>query len=534
MSTSNKPTAPQFPSIEELAQRFGGQPESPSGSAHEGYLRLPDADIRPLEQYLRSEFGARLVTVFAEDRLAAEGVFFNYYVFERHGYAPYLIVRAPIPGDDPRFPSLAAELPAVNWQEREIHDWFGLTAVGHPNPRRVALHDNWPDVHPLRKEFPLETQLPAFEGERHIYRPTMGEGVLQIPVGPVHAGIIEPGHFNFSVAGEPILYLQLRLFYTHKGTEKLFESLPLAKAVFLAESISGDSAFSHATAFCQAVERAGNIAVPARALLMRTILLELERIANHVGDIGAICNDVAFVVANAHAGRLREMLLGVCEELTGNRFMRGMACIGGVRRGWSAAQHVILRGAVWEFRRDFDDLTHLIRGSDSTRDRFERTGVLKPSIARNLGIVGVAGRASGVDLDVRRDHPYAAYGGIPFRVPVYEGGDVWDRMRVRIDEVHESLGLIDGALASGLEGEFRVPVPPIPPGRCAMGVVEGWRGEILHWIRTGTGNRLERCRIKDPSLNNWPALVEAVQGNIIADFPVINKSFNLSYSGTDR
>jgi len=212
-----------------LQRMFGAQLESAPANAHEVYVRLRDADIRPLREYLQSEFEARLVTVFAEDRRAAEGVFYNYYVFERGGDAQYLIVRAPIPAEDPQFPSLSAELPAVNWQEREIQDWFGLTAVGHPNPRRVALHDNWPEVHPLRKDFPLDTVLPPFEGERHIYRPALGEGVLHVPVGPVHAGIIEPGHFNFAVAGEPILYLQLRMFYTHKGTEKLFESLPIHK-----------------------------------------------------------------------------------------------------------------------------------------------------------------------------------------------------------------------------------------------------------------------------------------------------------------
>ena len=198
--------------------------------------------------------------------MAAESVFYNYYVFEQPG-EPLLCDPA---GADPRGRSADSlrsppELPAVNWQEREIQDWFGLEAAGHPNPRRVALHDNWPDVHPLRKDFPLRQVLPPFEGERHVYRPTLGEGVFQIPVGPVHAGIIEPGHFNFAVAGEPILYLQLRMFYTHKGTEKLFEDMPIHKRVFLAESISGDSAFSHGTAFCQAIERAADIEVLPRA-----------------------------------------------------------------------------------------------------------------------------------------------------------------------------------------------------------------------------------------------------------------------------
>ncbi len=501
-----------------------------------GYLRvtLDGPDVRPAAQYLLSAHGARLVAVFAEDRVVPEGLFYNHYVFEQAGEPQYLVLDAPIPADQPSFPSLAAELPSVNWQEREIQDWFGLEPEGHPNPRRVALHDNWPDVHPLRKDFPLDTVLPPFAGEQHLYRPTLGEGVFQIPVGPVHAGIIEPGHFNFAVAGEPILYLQLRMFYTHKGTEKLFENMPVERAVFLAESISGDSAFSHGTAFCQAVEAAAEIEVPLRAQVMRTILLELERVYNHVADIGAIATDVGFVIANAHAGRLREMVVGLNEDLAGSRLLRGMVCIGGVRADWSGAQVASLRSAVDAIEREFRALVTLVKSSDSTRDRLVRTGYLGPDKARALGIVGVAGRASGIDLDVRRDHPYAAYGRFAPRVPVYSGGDVWHRVKVRIDEVLDSLRTIYAAAGGLPGGPHRAPGRPVPPGRCALSAVEGWRGEIIHWLRTGPGGRLERCKIKDPSVNNWPALVEAVQGNIVPDFPVINKSFNLSYSGTDR
>jgi Ni,Fe-hydrogenase III large subunit len=421
----------------------------------------------------------------------------------------------------------------VNWQEREIQDWFGLIAEGHPNPRRVALHDNWPDVHPLRKHFRIDTVLPPFEGERHIYRPTLGEGVFQIPVGPVHAGVIEPGHFNFSVAGEPILYLQLRMFYVHKAIEKRFEHLTADRAVYLAESVSGDSAFSHGTAFCQALEQAAGIEIPERAKRMRTILLELERIYNHVADIGAIATDVGFVVANAHASRLREMILSLNEELTGSRLSRGMVCPGGVRWDWDRQQTGSL-DRLMVFEREFSDLVAMIEASDSTRDRLERTGVLLPEKARDLGIVGVGGRASGVNRDFRRDHPYASYGSVTFDVPVYREGDVLRRMQVRIDEIRQSLEVIRQAAASLAAGAHRIAFPALPPDRCALSGVEGWRGEILHWIRTGPSNSLERVKIKDPSLNNWPALVEAVQGNIVPDFPVINKSFNLSYSGTDR
>lgn len=499
----------------------------------EVYLDLPVSDLRTAAaRYLAS--GCRLTATFAEDRTAAESRYYVYYVFEQPQDPHYLLVRTPIDADHPAFPSLAAEIPALNWQEREIQDWFGLVAEGHPNPRRVALHDNWPDVHPLRKSFPIDTVLPPFEGERHVYRPTLGEGVFQIPVGPVHAGIIEPGHFNFAVAGEPILYLQLRMFYVHKGIEKRFEQLPVSRAVYLAESISGDSSFSHGAAFCQAIEQAAEVEIPERARQMRTILLELERIYNHVADIGAIATDVGFVIANAHASRLRETILSLNEELTGSRLLRGVVCPGGVRQDWKSDQIDECVEVLKFFEREFADLMRIVETSDSTRDRLERTGILRPDKARDLGIVGVAGRASGVDRDVRRDHPYAAYDSVSFRVPVYQEGDVLRRMQVRVDEIRESLGLIR-AVASGLgPGSHRVPMPSLPPDRCALGAVEGWRGEILHWIRTGPDNRLERCRIKDPSLNNWPALVEAVQGNIVPDFPVINKSFNLSYSGTDR
>src|SRR5260370_42538742 len=378
--------------FEALQQKFGSQVQSMHADREdEVYLVVGDPDVRAITECLISEHEARLVTVFAEDRRLAEGVFVNYYVFEQRGNPRYLIVRAPVRADNLEFPSLSAKLPAVNWQEREIQDWFGLKAIGHPNPRKVALHDNWPDVHPLCKDFPIDTVLPPFAGERHIYRPALGEGVFQVPVGPVHAGTIEPGHFSFPVAGEPILYLQLRIFYTHKGTEKLLEKLPIHKAVFIAESISGDSSFSHGTAFCQAIERAAQIEVPLRALIVRTILLELERVCNHVADIGAIATDVGFVIANAHASRLKEMLVGLNEKLTGNRLLRGMVCVGGVRRGWDAVQLVSLRAAIDAFASEFQDLIALIDSSESTRDRLERTGFLPPQQPKTLCIRGMPG-----------------------------------------------------------------------------------------------------------------------------------------------
>ena len=264
------------------------------------------------------------------------------------------------------------------------------------------------------------------------------------------------------------------------------------------------------------------------------LCLELERLYNHIADIGAISTDVAFVVANAHAMRLKERLLRLNEELTGNRLLRGMACLGGVRFDWEAKQLKALAGMVTGIRPEFESLVELVRESSSTRDRLETTGILKPETARDLGVVGIAGRASGFDHDLRRDFPHAAYDQVKFIVPVYREGDVLRRMQVRIDEVRESLAILEQVLARLPEGPIRVTLPPLPANAVALGYAEGWRGEIFHWIRTSGNNRLARCKIKDPSLQNWPALSEAILGNIIPDFPVVNKSFNLSYSGTDR
>src|SRR5439155_627343 len=265
--------------------------------------------------------------------------------------------------------------------------------------------------------------------------------------GPVHAGIIEPGHFLFSVAGEPVLYLQIRLFYTHKGTEKLFENLKVEHGVRLAESISGDTSFGNATPFFHAIERACAIEPPPRARALRTVCLELERIYNHIADIGAIATDVAFVVANAQAMRLKERVLRVNEQLTGNRLLRGMACLGGVRFDFDAEQIHALAGLVDWFESQFKELVELIRGNSGTRDRLESAGVLTPEIARDLGIVGIAGRASGFDHDLRRDFPTDFYDHVKFTVPVFTVGDVQHRMVVRREEIFQSLSIVRQVLA---------------------------------------------------------------------------------------
>ncbi|MBI4663017.1 MAG: NADH-quinone oxidoreductase subunit C [Verrucomicrobia bacterium] len=521
--------------LDDLTQRFGPQMQpAHSPRPNELYLRAPVVLASALCSILYRKYQARLAGVFGEDARAEHNAFFVYYLYALDSAHGFVCVRVPVAPEKPELPSLTNAVPAVNWQEREVQDMFGLKLVGHPNPRRCALHDDWPEVYPLRKDFDLRTKLPPFHGERHKFRKVEGEGVFQVPVGPVHAGIIEPGHFLFSVAGEPVLYLQLRMFYVHKGTEKLFENLPIPHCVRLAESISGDSSFAHATAFCHAVERASEVEAPPRARALRTICLELERIYNHIADIGAICTDVAFVTAHMHAMRLKEHVLRANEQLTGNRLLRGMAALGGVRFDFDEERIRCLRTLLEFLEPEFNSLAELIRSHSGTRDRLETTGLLKPGVARDLGVVGVAGRASGFDHDLRRDFPHAFYDQVTFTVPVFTEGDVQRRMVVRREEVLQSISIIRQVLDKFPPGPIKTELERVPSDRVALGYVEGWRGEIFHWVHTAAENRLARCKIKDPSLQNWPALSEAILGNIIPDFPVVNKSFNLSYSGTDR
>jgi Ni,Fe-hydrogenase III large subunit/Ni,Fe-hydrogenase III component G len=478
--------------------------------------------------------GLRLASLFATDEGAARGLAVHQ-VWASAEPPAFVRLWAPVARENPSFPSIAARHPAANWFEREVMDYFGLVPEGHPNCNRVALHDDWPEgAWALRKDFDERQAVPRVGGQYRPYRPVTGEGVFHIPVGPVHAGIIEPGHFRFGVAGEPVLYLQLRLFYAHKGTEKRFERLPWRHGLFLAESISGDTAVGHALAYAHAIERLAGVEPPFRARQLRVVLLELERIYNHVADIGAIATDVAFTVPASRAQSIREGLVRLQERLFGSRLLRGTVALGGVKVDLAGERSGELLRHLDRLEKDFDGLvTHLIDSGTFT-DRVDRTGILPAQVARDLGVVGVAARASGLDLDLRRDQPHDAYAGLRFLVPVEDGGDVRGRLMVRAREVGQSLSILRQVLPGLAEGPLLVALPgTLPASSSALGWAEGWRGECLHWVQTDDRGRLGRVKVTDPSFKNWPALARAVPGNIVPDFPVINKSFNLSYSGND-
>jgi Ni,Fe-hydrogenase III large subunit len=350
----------------------------------------------------------------------------------------------------------------------------------------------------------------------------------------VHAGIIEPGHFRFSVDGETIVNLESRLFFLHKGIEKLFESMTPSRGVELAERISGDSSVAHALAFCMAIERCSGIKAPERAGYLRVVFQELERLYNHIADVGAICTDTGFAVANMHAMRLREDLLRLNDRLTGHRLLRGAVVPGGVSmKPLTNIEIADALDTVWKIQHDFSEVVEMALDNTLVMDRLRSTGVLSNETARDLQVAGIAGRASGIDADARRDHPYAAYDKLNFQVPVFQDGDVFARMMVRVQESRESVNLIVQALGALPPGEMVEEIRPAKPGSSAFGLVEGWRGPIWHWVVIGENQTLERVKVKDPSFANWPALNYAILNNIVPDFPLCNKSFNLSYAGND-
>jgi len=468
--------------------------------------------------------------IAAADTRAARGHMTLAYHFATPVHRPAVTAQVDV---DDAFPSLATRSFAASRFEREIQDLFGLVATGHPDPRRLAVHQFWPDgYHPLRRDATPPARLDD-DGRPFPFRRVDGPGVFEITVGPVHAGIIEPGHFRFSVEGETIVNLEARLGFVHKGTEKLFERLPLARAPELAERISGDTSVGHALALCQALESLAGVRVPERAAWLRVLLLELERLYNHVGDVGMILNDTGYAFGHAHCFRLRERLLRLNARLTGHRLLRGAVVAGGVADPLASADIERAAREVERIVAEFIDVARLSLDNTMVLERLQGTGRLTTRTAQEMQVVGLVGRASGIDADARRDAPFAAYDRLPISVPVYADGDVWSRTMVRIDEARQSATLISEVAHRAPAGELFSAPGRLRAGAQAISLVEAWRGPIWHWAVAGEDDTIARVKVVDPSFRNWPALEYAVLNNIVPDFPLCNKSFNLSYSGND-
>lgn len=437
---------------------------------------------------------------------------------------------------DGRFPSLTHVRPSANRLERVARDLFGLAAEHSIDTRPWLDHGGWGVTRPLA-DAPGGEIAPS----PYVFLPVEGEGLHRVPVGPVHAGIIEPGHFRFTANGETVVRLEERLGYVHKGIEGLMRGKQVAEAARLAARVSGDSTVAHGLAFARAVEAALGVAPPPRAVWLRALMAELERLANHLGDIGAICNDAAFAFMLAQLSPLRESVLRAADLCFGHRLMMDRVIPGGVSTDIAERGPGLLLDLVAELRRRFPPLVAIYDSKASLQDRTVSTGFVSTGLVERFGAGGPVGRASGRGLDARRNPGYPPYDDLEFTVPTLTEGDVNARVWIRIREVEQSIALVEQivkrlpGVPRALDGSTPLPLADLGPGGAGegMALVESFRGEILTWVRLGEDGTVERCHPRDPSWFQWPLLEASIEGNIIADFPLCNKSFNCSYSGHD-
>ncbi|HEX4025103.1 MAG TPA: hypothetical protein VHX52_10440 [Steroidobacteraceae bacterium] len=481
--------------------------------------------------------GGRLLSIWSQGAIGAAQSVVSAFIADRG------VLLLELPSGAADYPGLQEVFPSASRLQRAITDLSGLTS-SDPDTRPWLRHAGWPaGFCPLR-----DPAVPSFEGiagegaatevdaaasAAYDFVRVEGEGVHEIAVGPVHAGIIEPGHFRFSVVGEKVLRLEERLGYAHKGIERRFSELPIYEGHRLAARISGDSAVAFSWAYCQALEGLAGMSVPARASWLRALALELERIANHLGDLGALGNDAGFAFALAQFSRLKEQLLRAAEQAFGQRYLMDFIVPGGTRSDLDADGAGVLGESVAMAAQEAARLRAILEQHEGVRDRFVGAGTVAPSLARRLGLCGLAGRASGQAHDLRADLPWPPYDELPFDKQARSEGDVAARVAVRFDELAESCRLVRAILERAPEGPHAAAHLEPQEGGFGVGLIEGWRGPVMIALEAGAGGAVRRCHAHDCSWQNWPVLEHAIIDNIVPDFPLINKSFNLAYSGHD-
>jgi Ni,Fe-hydrogenase III large subunit/Ni,Fe-hydrogenase III component G len=473
-----------------------------------------------------NEQGGRLVALWGGER--APGFAAHVALATADGL---IVLTLPLPREEPSYPGIEGIFPAAGRMQRAAYDLLGIEAQGSEDRRPWLRHAAWvAGQFPLRNEFAGSGA--GAGADDYAFVPVAGEGVHEIPVGPVHAGTIEPGHFRFSIIGERVLRLEERLGYKHKGIEKRFAGMTLDEGSRLAARVSGDTTVAYGWAYAMAAESACKVSPPSRAAWLRALLLERERIANHLGDLGFIGNDAGLAFGLAQFSLLKEDMLRLNAELFGHRYLMDAIVPGGVARD-------IAQGAMARLLLEADRLEQAVAllkniydEHPGLQDRLIACGRVTPALAAQLGLAGLAGRASAQALDLREQFPVEPYDRLDVRMATHRNGDVAARVTVRFEEVFESLRLTRRIIESIPPGEVRAALPAAA-GAFGLGIIEGWRGEVLVEIETGADARIARCHAHDPSWQNWPLLEHAVIDNIVPDFPLINKSFNLSYSGQD-
>ena len=475
--------------------------------------------------------GGRLIALWGCDETdLGRGFRLNVALLVRSGL---VCLDVALPCEHPHYPGIDDIFPAAGRMQRATYDLLGLHAQGSADARKWLRHGAWPGgIFPLRRGVPLRPQFePAADGYPFVR--VEGEGVHEVAVGPVHAGTIEPGHFRFSIVGEAVLRLEERLGYTHKGIEKRAEEMTFAEGARLAGRVSGDSTVAYAWAYAQAIESILGVEVPERVQGLRALLLELERVHNHLGDLGYLGNDVALAFGFFQFWRLKERVLRANAQLFGHRYLMDCIVPGGIAPEPPAQSAAVLEALCADIEAEVRTLRVIYDEHAGVQDRFMGAGRIAPAAAQALGLTGLAGRASGLAADLRVDHPIAPYDRLEVRMATHAAGDVAARVAVRFDEVFESLRLIRLLCRELPAGPSSAQMPLSAQGGYGVGLVEGWRGEVLVAAESADGRHLRRLHPHDPSWQNWPLIERAVIDNIVPDFPLINKSFNLSYSGHD-
>ncbi len=488
------------------------------------------AQWRALAQQVRGK-GGRIVALWASEVTGRDQGFEVHMALTVRSGLVWLTLS--VPTEQPEFPDVSDIFPAASRMQRAAFDLLGVRASGAEDDRQWLRHAAWPaHEFPLRKGFDTAATYPSAV-DRYPFVQVSGDGVHEIPVGPVHAGTIEPGHFRFSIVGERVLRLEERLGYKHKGIEKRFESMSILDGVRLAGRVSGDSTVAYAWAYSMAAEGAAFFTPPERAQWLRALLLERERIANHLGDLGSLGNDAGLAFGLAQFSRLKEDMLRLNHALFGHRYLMDAVVPGGVARDIDSGGVQAMRAQIGALRVEVRRLKVIFDEHPGLQDRFIAAGRVAPELADRLGLCGLAGRASGMSWDLRVQFPPAPYDSLDVRMATHRNGDVAARVTVRFEEVMESLDLCWVILDRLPRGEVRPYLPVPSDDSFGLGWVEGWRGEVLVALEAGPNGSLRRVHPHDPSWHNWPLLEHAVIGNIVPDFPLINKSFNLSYSGVD-
>ncbi|NJE84528.1 hydrogenase large subunit [Thermococcus sp. CX2] len=445
----------------------------------------------------------------------------------------WILLKAYLPAKNPTFPAVAEKLPAALWAEREVHDLLGLKPENHPDLRRLVLPEDWPEnVYPLRKDVSHDySPLGKRKGD---YKPGP-EDTTVVPLGPYHVALDEPAHFRLFVEGERIVDVEYRGFYSHRSIEKIGESrLGYNQIPFIAERICGICSFQFSTAYVQAIETIVGADVPERALYIRTVLLELERIHSHLLWMGVTCHMAGFDLGFMHTWRIREPIMWLVERLTGNRRTYGMNTVGGVRRDFLDYRKELVLKKIQELKNEFEKIRDLILNTNTFIRRIEGIGVLPKKLAKDYSVLGPNARASGINIDIRRDYPYAAYKDIDFRVPVYRKGDVLSRVLQRMDELMESVWIVEQAIDEMPGGEIYTPIEKLPEYQEILSYCEAPRGELVMYVMTEGGNRIYRWKVRPPTYNTLPVVPEVLKEYTVADAPLIITSFDPCYSCTER